>query len=678
MNAAPAIDEAHGPELVGEDGRVVPLASASLRIEAGGGLARIVLEQTFENASDDVLRLTYKMPLPVDGAVSGYAFVIGDRKIIGRVDPKAQARQRFEKALAEGRTAALLEQEKADIFTQEIGNVPPRKTIVARITIDQRLTWLDEGAWELRFPTVIGLRYQDDVGIATSGEPLASRLDMTMRIADTLASGRSVESVSHAIEAEGNELRLRSRARLDRDVVVRWPVAKPEMGVSLACARPSIGATDLAYGLLTIVPPERARETAVPRDLIVLLDTSGSMGGTPLAHAKRIVRSLLASLGPKDRFEVVEFSSRPNAFHAGPLFATERDKKAAIAWVDGRSAGGGTEMHTAVLEALKSLRPDAQRQVVLVTDGYIGGEERIVALLSDDLPDACRMHMVGVGAAPNRALSSAIARAGRGVEVMAAIGEDLERATARLLAKTDAPVLTDVVLTGDALLAQAPEHVPDVFAGAPVLAGVQLRPEGGEIVVSGKLARGEWVQRVRVPAIAEGEGNAAIAALWARERVADLDVKWAMGRNAEGIDRAVERIGVDFQIATRLTSWIAVDAHRSVDPYTPSRTVSVPQELPYGTSLASFASPGAMPMPMQVFGAPAGMTAPMMMRPRLASSARAESQAAAGPAPLAQSMDLGRMAEPTLAPKKKRTRLFWLLALFVFLAVAAIVWFFAR
>ncbi|HVH48093.1 MAG TPA: VIT domain-containing protein, partial [Labilithrix sp.] len=136
--------DARGPgaELVTSDGRVLPLRSALLRAEAAGGIARVVLEQTFENPHDETLHVTYKMPLPEGGAVSGYVFEIAGRVVVGRVDTKAKARETFEAALAEGKTAALLEQEKADIFTQAIGNIPPRTRLVARITVDQRLAWL--------------------------------------------------------------------------------------------------------------------------------------------------------------------------------------------------------------------------------------------------------------------------------------------------------------------------------------------------------------------------------------------------------------------------------------------------------------------------------------------------------------------------------------------------------
>src|SRR5262249_18730912 len=148
-----------GAEVVTRDGRSLPMVSARLTAEAQGGIARLVLEQRFENRHAEILHVSYRMPLPVDAAVSGYAFELAGRTIAGRVDRKRAAREQFERAVASGKTAALLEQDRADIFTQSIGNLPAGEALTARISIDQKLVWLTEGEWELRFPTVIGPRY---------------------------------------------------------------------------------------------------------------------------------------------------------------------------------------------------------------------------------------------------------------------------------------------------------------------------------------------------------------------------------------------------------------------------------------------------------------------------------------------------------------------------------------
>ena len=630
-----------GAQILTPDGRSLPLVSARLRVDAGGGLARVVLEQTFENPYEETLRVTYKMPLPVDGAVSGYAFRIGSRTITGKVDRKESARARFEEAIVQGRTAALLEQDKADIFTQEIGNLPPRRTIVAEITIDQRLAWKPEGEWELRFPTVIGPRYigahvpaadaqASHVELADGG--VRARISLELRIADALTAGGHVSSPSHGVTTRGDgivELALLEGGKLDRDVVVRWPVAGQAVGLAVQTARPAGTSAHghHAYALLSIVPPAPdARFASVPRDLIVLLDTSGSMGGPPLEQGKRVVASLIDSLSDIDRLEVVEFSTRANRYTKHPVPGTPREKQKAIAWVMGRTASGGTEMQSAIVEALHGLRPGAQRQVVLVTDGYVGGEQQIVTLLHESLPASCRMHVVGVGSAVNRNLAASLARAGRGAEVLVGLDEDAERFASQLVDKTRAPVLTDVVIGGDALVQHAPEHVPDVFAGAPLLAALQVRPAGGEIVVRGTLARGTWEQRIRIAAVDPGEGNQAVVKLFGREHVADLEMRWSIGRDVQAIDGEIESFGLVFQIATRRTSWLAIDEDRSVDPTRGSHHLEIPQELPYGTTMASFGAPLASPyldaplaggvaMPMSI-AAPAPAPASTVMRAR--------------------------------------------------------------
>jgi Ca-activated chloride channel homolog len=710
-------------ELLTSDGRVLPLVRAALRVDAGGGLARVVLEQTFENPHAEVLRVTYKMPLPADGAVSGYEFSIGGRSVKGRVELKETAREQFEQAIADGRTAALLDQQRADVFTQEIGNIPPGETIIARITVDQRLLWLPEGEWELRFPTVIGPRYVGAEDTAAEARAVAvtvapsrdvgARIHLELDVRDELARGRNVESPSHAIVRPGNGpclLAALEGSRLDRDIVVRWAVAGPEVGASLSVARPSGDKphAHVAYGLVTVTPPAPDAELpALPRDLIVLVDTSGSMSGAPLDQAKRVVAMLVESLGDRDRIELIEFSSSPRAWQREPLPATALNKKSAASWVKGLSAGGATEMYGAIVEGLRALRPGAQRQVVLVTDGYIGGENRIVELLHERLPADCRLHVVGVGSAVNRTLAISLARAGRGAEVLVGLDEDAEKAARRLVGRTARPVLTDVTIEGDGVIEVAPQHVPDVFAGAPIVCGVKLSAEGGEMSVRGKLASGAvWERKLRVPATDPGGGNQAIVALFGREHVADLEMRWTIGRETEAIDRTIERVGVVFQIATRRTSWVAIDDVSTTDPTSLVRLVVQPQELPHGTSMQSFglgagigASSQGMttqagsitPEGIELMRALAGSAAaapPRQMRatpPQSAGRATLERPSAGSgmsapqPAPFAGPAMSTRSAG-TPSPKKRRrpSLLVLLLVLFVMIFLGALVWFLFR
>ena len=225
---------------------------------------------------------------------------------------------------------------------------------------------------------------------------------------------------------------------------------------------------------------------------------------------------------------------------------------------------------------------------MLVSDGYIGGEEEIVRTLVETMPDSCRLHFLGIGSAVNRSLALAMTRAGRGVECVVSTGDDPERALARLLRATTAPILTNLVLSGDALVEHAPKLLPDVFAESPLRIAVKVSPEGGCLVLHGETATGPWSGRIDLPATAAGDGDPGIVALFARECVADLETRRSFDAKERDLDRAIESLGVTFQIATLRTSWVAVDEVVSVDPESKKRLEDVPQELPHGTRIEGF------------------------------------------------------------------------------------------
>ncbi len=602
--------ESTGGRLVSTEGQELPLRAVEIEAEAGGGLARVVLRQTFSNAAAEPLQVVYRFPLPADGAVSGYAFRIGDRRVVGEVERREAARERFEQAILEGRSAALIEAERANLFTQEIGNVPPGEEVVVEIAIDQPLAWLAEGAWEWRVPTVAAPRYLGAAGRVPDAEralqevadgPLAARASLALTIHDALAEGGRPESPSHplAVRGEGRALGVAlagEGAPLDRDLVVRWPVARPAAGLEFRCARPELGRPHAghAYGLVTIVPPaDVAPGDRVPRDLVVLLDVSGSMHGPPHEHVRRLAGALVDGLGDADTLEMIAFASRPARWKAGPVAATPAARAAAIRWLAGLRAGGGTEMRAGIEEALRPLGKESQRQVVVLTDGHIGFEAEIVREVRDRLPPGSRLHTVGIGSSVNRSLTGPAARAGRGVEIVVDLDEGLERAATRLFAATHAPVVVDLELTGDAITGRAPRALPDLLAGRPVLVSLALQPEGGDVRVRGRTRSGAFEAVVRVPACAPGEGSAAVVARYGRESVEDLEADLAAGGDAAPIDGAVERVGLEFQIATRRTSWVAISEERRVDPQAPIRRVRMPQALPYGMSAEGIGLRGA-------------------------------------------------------------------------------------
>ncbi|MEO6597798.1 MAG: VIT domain-containing protein [Planctomycetota bacterium] len=613
MTQAPVIDfsTSCGGRLVATCGRTLPLRATRLVVRTSGGIAAVQVVQTFANPYAEPLQVRYQLPLPADAAVAGFAFVLGDRRVTGQIDRRTAARERFEQAIAEGRSAGLVEQERSALFSQELGNVPPGAEVTAEITLDQPLVWVD-GQWEWRFPTTVAPRYAGAAGrvadagrieVAVADGPIMPRLQLDLLVQDALVHGGLPTSPSHTLncaQSLNGVVAQLAAVPMDRDVVVRWPVAVREPGVALQCARPVATALHAheAYGLLSLTPPMAAdRAPRLPRDLIVLLDISGSMQGQPLAKAQRVVSELLASLDASDRLEMIAFSTRPQPWLGTACFATEGNKAAAQRWLMGLHASGGTEMRDAILAALQPLRSGAQRQVVLVTDGLIGFEAEIVAAIRTRLPVSSRVHVVGVGSAPNRSLTRCAARAGRGLEVLIGLDEDPALAARQLLARTAAPLVADLQVSGSAVLGVCPQALPDLFGGAPARLGLRLRPEGGTLRLRGTTANGPFVHDLHVDPVAAGFGEGAVVRLVGREQVEDLETALAASGDPVRLNASIEQLGLQFGLATRATSWIAIDSEVSVDPRDPRRTVDVPQELPYGMSVEGLGlRHAAMPM----------------------------------------------------------------------------------
>jgi Ca-activated chloride channel family protein len=577
------------------------------------------LEQRFVNAFAEPLSVTYTLPLPADGAVAGFSFVLDAERTVGRIEKRADAREQFELAVAEGKSAALLEQERTSVFHQEIGNIPPGKELVVEVLVDQPLAWLMEGDWEWRWPQVVAPRYNAPRldGVASSADAgrvdvevfdgtLPATVELAIGIHDRVREGAAPCSPSHALsianagEAWRVSLSDEARDTLDRDLVVRWPVAAAEPGVTLDVARRTLETSepDRVFGLLTIVPPRpEARFAATARDLIVLIDTSGSMSGEPLEQAKSVVSGLVRGLGPNDSLELIEFSNRVSRFEAKPVQMTEANRARALAWSEQLRAGGGTEMRTGIAAALAGVRAEAQRQILVITDGQIGFEADVIANVLRTLPASSRLHTLGVGSCVNRSLTGPVARAGRGAEHILGLGEDVEPVLKRILARLEAPLVTNLSISGAAFRGAGREGLPDLHAGAPALVPLELGDEPGTLVVRGQTAAGEWRMEIDVPRAREASEAPAAATLFARERVEDLEMRRAAGEPGGALDREIEALGLGFRIATRKTSWVAVSERANVDPAEPLRRVNQPQGLPHGLSAEGLGLRPAAGMP---------------------------------------------------------------------------------
>jgi Ca-activated chloride channel family protein len=594
---------APGARLVAVDGRTFPLRSAAIVARAEGGLADSRLIQTYTNPYQEALEVIYTMPLPADGAVVGYEITIGERTITGEIETREQAHEDYQRALEEGRTAGLLDEERADTFTQKLGNLPAGETAEIEIRVLHPLAFVPrtgehDPSWEYRFPTVVGVRYEGGPGRVSDadkldvdradGEGTPVHLELDLLLADGDPAALEPRSSSHdvrtAVADNGCRVSLGEAAPLDRDLVVSWRATTDEVGVRLT-EGPGLPGDDGRYGLLTITPPTRP-ETTLNRDLTLLIDASGSMSGHPLAAAKTVAEALLASLGPDDRFELMAFASRPAHLVKGPVKATPANVRRALKRLRELEAGGCTEMADAIKAALAPLRDDAQRQVVLLTDGYIGFEEEVIGAVSHRLRPRCRVHAVGVGSSPNRTLTRGVARAGRGEELFIADGTDAQASAERLLRATVGPVLTDLSIDGSACRAVAPAKPHDVMAGQPLVVAVELEPGAKTIEVHGRLAgsRDAWTWTVDASRQAAAS-ELPIGALFGREAVADRELLLAASRSEQpSIEATIEALGKRHRIPTRRTSLVAVADEPSVDPREPRQRRRIEVEVPAGVS----------------------------------------------------------------------------------------------
>lgn len=613
--------------LIAVDGKVFPLESAKIHASARGGIAHTTLRQAFRNPYDEPLEVTYTLPLPADGAVVGFDIRVGDKLIVGEVESHDKALKKYREALESGRMAGILEQDRADTFTQNLGNVPPGTAVEVEIRVlhpvaFSRASGDNPAEWEYRFPTVVGVRYEGEPGRVPDHERLdvaradaggtPVRLTLELEIGDGAGTAVTPRSRSHAIRVEGDPdagmaiVRFAEPSRLDRDVTVRWRAATSEVGICLVEGA-GLPGDHGRYGLLTIVPPNRPERTFA-RDLTLLIDASGSMSGPSIEAVRELSALLVGSLGLRDRFQILAFASEVERIVGEPTEATPENIARAHRALAGLQASGATEMSEAVEEALRPLRGDSQRQVVLLTDGFIGFEQEVVTRILDHLPPGARLHVVGIGSAPNRTLTRGASRAGRGVEVLVdqlvAGSGAIEEAAARLLAATVAPVLTDITIEGPGVIAVAPERPRDLLAGRPVVIALELSPNGGEVRVRGTVpgASEAWTRTMCIVASAGGSQPAPIGALFGREVIEDEEMKLAAaGAESRDILERIEALGLRHRITSRCTTLVAVAEEPAVDPRQPRRRQRMPVEMPAGLSpeavgYAPMAAAGYAPM----------------------------------------------------------------------------------
>lgn len=589
-------------QVKGGGARVLPLKHTEVKAEISGFVADVRVTQVFVNDAKMPIEAVYVFPLPENSAVNEMTLVVGDRSIRGQIKKRAEAREVYERARAAGHTAALLDQERPNIFTQSVANIPAGKEVKVTLRYVQDLGY-DDGVYKFNFPMTVGPRYiSGSVTDASRITPPVSRpwrrsgrdISVTVRLNAGIAV-KKLRSRSHDIELKelgGNsyEITLDEEDRIpNKDFLLTYEPAGKGIGSAVLAHK------DGGEGYLTLMlqpAVDFPLSQVTPKELVFALDVSGSMSGFPMETARETAMRCLEGMNPGDTFQILSFASGNKLYFEKPLPNTPENVARGRNVLSGIEGGGGTEM----LEALRTVLefpkdPERMRIVLFMTDGYIGSESEILGFLREHL-NGSRIFPLGVGSSTNRYLLDEMALLGKGTVEYVRQDERparLEKVIERFYERISRPVMTDLEIDWNGLdvKEQEPVVVRDLFAGQPLFIHAKYgRGGAATLAVKGKMHGKPWAVPVRVKLPEKEKGNAAMGPLWARARIAGLTRKMYGNYETGEIEDEITALGLEHSLVTKYTSFVAVDESTAVDGK--PLLVPVESELPEGTRYEGF------------------------------------------------------------------------------------------
>ncbi len=613
------------------DLELAPVLASEADYQVNGILARARITQHFMNPYAEWQEGIYVFPLPETAAVDTLVMRIGDRVIEGQIKQRKQARIEYEEASAAGQQAALVDQERPNIFTASVANIAPGATISIEIEYQHKVDVYD-GEYSLRLPLVVGPRYvpskpvmalinnEPGVFLVPAAED-AHRITPPVRkpseglinpvhLTVTLAPGfplATIDSSSHELDIISNQdgsFTITSAEGIvpaDKDFELKW-APEPDTAPHVSIFKEEADGEVYLLGLVTPPSVEEDVDTPrVPREVIFVIDTSGSMEGTSMPQAKEALQLALRRLQPQDSFNIIRFSDDTSAFFDRTVPADRKHVLLALSYASSLDAGGGTEMMPALQLALRDEpRSGLLKQIIFITDGSVGNEAELFKVVSSRIGNS-RLFAIGIGSAPNGYFMRKAAELGRGsFTIIDDIGEVAERMS-DLFATLEHPMVTDLAFNWlDARnISVYPAPLPDLYAGQPLIFTARMTSDTDAISISGQVLGDNWITSLPVANARSSEG---IAKLWARDRIDDLNNAVFEGANADFIKRRVTKLALDFGLLTKHTSMVAID----VTPVRPTEealaTHEIPTNMPSGwgyESVLDTAQETAAPITMQ-------------------------------------------------------------------------------
>lgn len=578
----------------------LPLKETRVEIAVSGVIADVKVVQTYRNEGPRPINASYVFPASTRAAVYAMRMRIGEQVVVAKIKEREAARHEFETAKKEGKSASLLEQNRPNVFSMSLANVMPRDQIEIELRYTELLVPTD-GVYEVVYPTVVGPRYssrressapQEDRWVKSPYTRQGEKPGSTLHISTTISAGvpiQDLSSPSHRIAPQWQSPTV-ARLTLDdadpfqgnRDFILRYRLAGEQIASGLILYQ----GEDENFFLYVAQPPRRVTSEDIPaREYIFVVDVSGSMDGFPLNTSKQLLRDLIGQLRPSDFFNVVLFAGGSSVLSPKSLEANQENVSGAIRLLEQQRGGGGTELLAAVKQAMSLPREaEVSRSVVLVTDGYVSGEQGVFDYIRENL-NQCNVFSFGIGSSVNRYLIEGVAKAGMGEPFIVTDESEAPAVAARFREYIQTPVLTDIRIrpVGFDAYDVHPASLPDLLAERPViLYGKWRGPLTGSFELRGKTGRGEYETSLDVAGVQPDEANRALRYLWARSRIAELSDYGSRDVPADRVGE-ITALGLKYNLLTRYTSFVAV-REEVRNTQGPAEDVNQPSPLPLGVS----------------------------------------------------------------------------------------------
>lgn len=607
----------------------LPLKSSTADVVVDGPMARVSITQQYGNEGQRPINARYVFPASTKAAVHGLTMKIGSRVISAQIKEKEEAAKQFEAAQQQGQRAALLNQQRPNVFMMDVANIQPGETIELTLHYSELLV-PDNGVYEWVYPTVVGPRYGGDLAQAVSddaphaapntppaaspdrvwvsnpyaadrpnepngGNPAAIPTHIRVALSSPLGL-QALESVQHKVKTQWRtpqsatlELDPSETQAGNRDFILRFRLAGDQIATGVSTFRMG----DEQYFLLMAEPPQRVQPAQIMRrEYLFVVDVSGSMHGFPLDTARSVMTELLQGLKADEFFNILFFSGGADVLSPEPLAATPENVQRALAMMAQFRGSGGTELLPALQRALAMPRvPHLARSMVVVTDGFVTVEQEAYDLIRAHRNDS-NVFAFGIGSSVNRHLIESLARAGAGEPFIITDANQAAEVGQRFRRYVSAPLLSNLRLQGEGveLYDIEPPHIPLMMAQRPVVVFGKFRyaKDGAALTLTGDAVDGPY--RARLPLSSAHTDSPLLPVLWARHRVMNLADLPKPERDARRQD--IVTLGLRFGLLTEFTSFIAVD-ETVVERADATQTQALP--LPQGVS--TFALGRAAPEP---------------------------------------------------------------------------------